>query len=206
MKPDARTIVSLTVILSVFIVLVSQLSPVSATAASHNLTIYLILNNTADMVYVSPAGAPVSAGSLGSGTTYSHPTHSYIASYSSSNLLSALIALDSTYIKASTQGTNHMLEMNQNITDYYIITFTNGDWRKIDDMISIIETGDFMQEISPSFAYGLGLKYPIKMVLNCSGIDVQSNLILNPGTHEILLDYNQTDPTTNRPVMSISTI
>ncbi|GAI97248.1 unnamed protein product, partial [marine sediment metagenome] len=88
---------------------------------------------------------------------------------------------------------------------FVILAFTKGDWEAIDNRITSITSGSFMQEIAPSFAYGLGLKHPIKMVLNLTGIDIQTELILNPGAHDLVIDYNETT-SDNRPIFSITVV
>jgi len=76
----------------------------------------------------------------------------------------------------------------------------------IDNRLSIIKNGNFFTQIAPSFAYGLGLYHPLKMVLNCSMVDIQNSLVINPGKHDILLEWNETDPVTLRPIMSVTVI
>jgi len=180
--------------------------PSVPTVSPKNLTVSISLNNTNNMVYVASSGVgPTNSSELGSGTEYSSLTYGYAASYSAQSALVGIVGYDAIFVNVSNTTGAHTMEMNQNITERFLLAVTFGDWETVENRMPSIERRDFLQEISPSFSYGIGMLYSIKMIVNCSGIDIQNNLILNPGRHRMLLDYNETD-SSYRPIMRITTI
>jgi hypothetical protein len=63
--------------------------------------------------------------------------------------------------------------------------FTKGDWKKINDRISLIESGEFLTKKLPSFGYGLGVYLPIKFMLKYRNINITGSHVFNKGHHKI---------------------
>jgi len=168
-----------------------------------NMSVSLTLNHTNHMVCV--AGNRINSSQLGSSLIYNAMDRPYAASYSYSGngKVAALIAKNAYDIAVSNATGSHTIKINHSMkSSYSMLVFTKGDWKAIDERIALITGGQFMTKIAPSFAFGLGLTYPIKMVLNLTGMDMQKGTILNPGRHDLLLDYNSTSD--NRPVFEIT--
>jgi hypothetical protein len=71
--------------------------------------------------------------------------------------------------------------------------FTKGDWKKINDRISLIESGEFLTKKLPSFGYGLGLYNKIKILIYNAAIDIIGNLKLGRGYHSFYFESNSND-------------
>ena len=61
--------------------------------------------------------------------------------------------------------------------------------------MNLIKSGEFFQKITPTFAFGFGSDYPIRVLLenniNISG--TSSSVVLNRGVHTIELNVNEGD-------------
>jgi hypothetical protein len=159
--------------------------------ADHTIIVKVILNNSFNTVYNSGVGG-TNASLLGPGTVYSGLDHWYIASFKN-NLVTALAARGANRLNSSNRTNTHTIQMEQDLIGSMIyLAVTEGDRNTIGTRIPIIETGTFRTEIAPSFSYGLGLRYPIKMVLNFTDIDVQGNINIVSGLHRIEIESNTT--------------
>ncbi len=167
------------------------------------LFITLNINNTGNTVYIPVQGiGEIPSSQLGPGANYTNHTHNYLASYNSTSL-TALAAQTATRLFVSNTTTYHTIKISQFARNSRIfLVFTKGNWQTIDNRMMLIESGQFLAKISPSFAFGLGIYYPIKMLLNYSDIDIEGNLILRKGTHKLTLDYN--DTTNGKPAIIFS--
>jgi hypothetical protein len=196
-------------VLMITIYMVSYTGTGTAQATIRNMTVSISLNYThnANIVHVGTSDFSRVASGVWAEVAVSNPSEAYVTSYSTANnILIGIIGVKANRITASGSGNFHTIGINQSMTGSFVmITFSEGDWRTIDNKLADIKSGAFMQSISPSFAYGLGLKYPIKIVLNMSRIDIQNKLVLNPGLHDLLLDYNTTGAN-GRPVFEITTL
>ena len=70
--------------------------------------------------------------------------------------------------------------------------FTKGDWTTIENRMALILGGTFFQHISPSFAFGLGILHPLKLLLHYDTIDLEGWLSLERGYHKIIIENNGT--------------
>jgi len=159
--------------------------------AFHTITVKLELNDTHSSAYVSNIGE-ANASTLGAGAAYTGLEHWYAASYYG-NMVAALVADGANEINASNTSKTHTIAMEQNLTGSMMyLAVTKGNWETIDKRISLIDSGDFMLSIAPSFGFGLGLYHPIMMVLNCTDIDLQGDLIIRYGLYRIEIESQKT--------------
>ncbi len=156
-------------------------------ALFHTLQLILNMDNIQNKVYIPGAGAVASASITN--TSYTNPVHWYLASYLN-NILNALVFIhrNTDQLRVNKSGSSHSLTISQELTNSKsFLVFTSGDWHTIDNRISLIESGEFLNKISPSFAHGLGISYVIKILLSYADIDVMNDLILQKGLHGIEL-------------------
>lgn len=157
-----------------------------AAAAQPNLVLKLRVNNTAHTVYV-PGIGEMDSGSMGSETIYYDPEHFYLASY----LAGLLVAFsgeggESLYTESGVGW--HMIGFEQELGEPVYLAFTSGDWQTVDDRMGDIESGDFMDYVSPSFAFGLGSYHPLKVALRYSGIDIDGGLSISKGFFKLVVE------------------
>ncbi len=166
------------------------------------LNLRLVLNNTTSTVYV-PGSGEESASSVD--VTSSSPPHYYVSSYLNGALTSLVFSgRVPIFVSASGGSGKHVITLEQRLlSSKAFITFTKGDWRAVDRRISDIESGDFLQSVSPSFSYGLGKDYILGLALSYSEIDLQGRLKLHKGSHRILIENNGT--TGGKPSVYITT-
>ncbi|MFH1172035.1 MAG: LamG domain-containing protein, partial [Nanoarchaeota archaeon] len=165
----------------------------NVTYPDYRFDVRLYLNATTHIVYV-PGTGELNASDLGGETNYSSPTHYYIASHLN-NVVSGLVNYEGTFRKFYTENTtiNHMIGLSQDFTNSKVfLAFTNGDWKRFEQQTTNLERKTFLNFVSPSFAYGLGLYLPIKILLEYSDIDIQGDQIIRKGYHEITLESNAT--------------
>ena len=156
-------------------------------ASAHTLTVRLNVNNTANSVYIPGTGERDSA-SFGPGQTFVNPQHFYLASYSG-GLLNGLAARNGQILSVGSGADYHYLQLEQNLTNSRIfLTSTRGDWHAMENRISLIETGKFLSQISPSFAFPLGGLYPVRLLLKYPNIDLEGDLILGKGQHRLVIE------------------
>lgn len=168
-------------------------------ASAQNFTVRVTINNTDNRVFIPGVGERDSR-DLGDITLY-NPPHFYLASYLN-NVLTGLVAAKGEYIRAYNSTANHTLEITQEIQRSRIfLVFSEGDYRNIDKNIGLIEQEDFLSQISPSFAYGLGVLSPIKVVLEYPDIDLVGGFSLRRGDYKLLINYQGVSG--NKPVVGI---
>lgn len=158
----------------------------SGSASAHTLSVRLTINNTQNMVYIPGMGERAS-GSLGGETSYL-VVSPYLASYSG-GFLNGLAAKNGESLKAGNGSDSHFIQLEQNLTGSRIfLAVTNGTWSAIDNRISLIETGKFLFQVSPSFAFPLGGLYPIRLLLKYTNIDIAGDLILGKGQTRLVIE------------------
>jgi hypothetical protein len=171
-------------------------------ADATSLNIKLTLNNTENKVYI-PGVGEVLSNSLGA-ETYTNPTHYYLVSYLN-NVLYGLVFHRENPISISISNTseNHTLTLTQEITNSEIfLVFTKGDWKVINNRISMIEAGNFLNHFSPSFSFGLGSIVAMKILLSYQEFELQPRLILQRGYYKIMAEY--TGNSGGKPMINIS--
>lgn len=160
-------------------------------AIIRSFQIILEINNTEALVYIPVTGEGEKSSSLLGTGTYTSPLHYYLASYIG-NALTGLVASSGTRIFVSNTGTAHKLGIEQDLTPTKktFLTFTRGDWRNIDNRMSLIKSGIFFDQIKPTFGFGLGFLYPIKIIIQQPGFDIINNHIIQKGRQGMTIAYN----------------
>ncbi|MEE9406094.1 MAG: Ig domain-containing protein, partial [Candidatus Aenigmarchaeota archaeon] len=173
----------------------------AAPAAVSNMTVTLTLNNTSNMVYVPGVGArPASQFS----TIWSNPPRYYLASYSDNILYGLVFAYQNPgFLMFSRDSSSHSMSINMDKKNALtFLTFTKGDWRNIEEKMGLIESYEFLNRVSPSFGYGLGLFQNLKALLDYnSTLVMDKDAILNPGSHSMIVEYVRDEG--GRPVIAI---
>jgi hypothetical protein len=153
-----------------------------------SVQLILTLDNLANDVYIPGTGTIASASITN--TTYSSPTHWYLASYLD-NVLNALVFSYQTPSLMSVNRTaaTHSIIFSQDVQNSKsFLVFTSGDWKTVDSRMELIENREFLLEPSPSFARGLGIGYIVKILLSYGNIDIVDDLIMQSGSHDIIAE------------------
>ncbi|MFH1294405.1 MAG: helix-turn-helix domain-containing protein [Candidatus Aenigmatarchaeota archaeon] len=152
----------------------------------HTMQIMLTINGTGNNVYVPGTGV-LNAGSLGSLSVT--PNDYYLVSYAGGAMRGLVFFYQTpTSLVASNTSTNHTLTMNSVMKNSNtFLVFSKGDWNNVNNLIGIIESGTFLLRHSPSFAYGLGTKSVVSIMLKYGNIDVLGETIFGRGDRTINL-------------------
>ena len=168
-------------------------------ASAYTLNVRLTINNTDNTVYIPGVGAQSSDGISGE---YTSPPHFYLASYSG-GFLNGLAAKSGQRLAVGSGSDYHFLKIDQDLTNSRVfLTSTQGDWSAIDNRISLIETGKFLSQVSPSFAFPLGGLYPVTLLLKYQNIDLAGDLVLGKGQHRLVIENKGLS--SGKPVVEIS--
>lgn len=154
-------------------------------ANAYEFQVKLNINNTESIVYI-PGIGEINASDIAD-AVYTNPLHFYTASYLN-NLMTGLVSYSRNPISIaiSKSADTHSIQISQNLTNSNIfLVFTKGNWNTIENRIGLIESFKFLSKISPSFSFGLGLAYPIKLILKYSGINIENNLVIQKGLHRL---------------------
>jgi hypothetical protein len=140
-----------------------------------------------------PGIATGGSGQLAQGT-WERPSHYYIASWLSDTVYGLVhYYQDARSVGLERTSSNHTLVLVQNLTNSHaLVVFTAGDWVAINNRMAMIESAAFMEKIAPSFAYGLGLFYPIKIILK-TDTNILNDVIIHTGTYPLSFTYNITE-------------
>lgn len=161
-------------LLFVFILLIPTL------VSGYELNVKLVINGTNNNVYVPGRGELSNFGEA----VYTNTPHFFVASYLGS--LMGIASAGGSSIAVNKTANTHSIQLNSNMGSLVFIILSKGDWKDIDKRIGLIETGKFLSEIKPSFSFGLGTEYAIKMILsyafNVTGGSAQK------GIHNIIVE------------------
>ena len=152
-------------------------------AAQSNLVLELRINNTDHTVYESPE-------------------HSFIASYLA-GLLVGLVGGSGSTLTGSGTG-YHMIGFEQALGEPVFLAFSQGDWQAIDERMGDIERGEFLDYVSPSFAFGLGTWHPLKVALSYTGIDIEGGLAVSKGIYKLVIENK--GQSGGRPLVNVRNI
>jgi hypothetical protein len=193
MRPEILTVLAF----SLAIIFVACASMGQVAEANHVLHINLHLNNTDSGTRVYIPGTGEAGASPSSNATYTHPTHFYITSHSSDDMIRSLIYSHQQPISIglSGSGTYHALELDLNLTNSQaFLAFTKGDWPVIDSRMGLIEARQFLSRISPSFSYGMGSQYRLRILLEyINTVDLEGRgFTLQRGNYQLELESNKT--------------
>lgn len=184
----ASSIMSKSGSVSKIINLTSSMLEVLTMDVYRTLQVALNIDNLANNVYVPGTGVIASASIINS--SYSNPTDWYVASYLNNTLRAIVFSYQTPHLISINRTSGyHSIGLSyiaQNSKSFLV--FTSGDWRIIDNRIEMIESRDFLNEILPSFAHGLGLGYVIKILLTYSNIDMINDLTMQSGSHDIIAE------------------
>jgi len=157
---------------------------VPVVSAQSSLHVDVVVNNTANDVYIPGEGVMPSAG-VPDMTYMSNPL--FIASYSS--VVTGLTSMSGDYVTTSGGPGNHTIGIVQPLVNSRVLlAFTKGDWQVIDNRMGLIESGDFFRRITPSFAFGLGTEYVIRLILHYPGVDIEGGLEFSKGIYRLIIE------------------
>ncbi|NIO20643.1 MAG: hypothetical protein GTN76_07865 [Candidatus Aenigmarchaeota archaeon] len=160
---------------------------------SLNFQVKILFNNTWDSasIYIPGAGEKTFT-QLGQISPYTdvNPPHYYLASYMNNILTSLVVSPDNPLsIHASTGSGNYEMRTDQRFQNSVVfLVFSRGDWRQVNQRIDMIEKGEFLSQISPTFSYGLGNKYPLKIVLSYDNVDINDTLSVGRGYSRLAIE------------------
>lgn len=170
-------------------------------AAQSTFQLNLTRPGTSGSVFIPGAfPAAVAASSLGS-KRISNNTYPFISSLASPQ--AALAARAATLIVANT-GSDHTLGLNLTMgsgSAQAFLAFTRGDHRNLQERMPIVTSGRFLPSVSPSFAYGLGSRLAVILVLRYANIDLASNLTAGSGS--LRLVFTNTGEAAERQLVTI---
>lgn len=167
---------------------------------AYTFSIRLNINGTDQTVYI-PGKGETQADDLGTNTMYSNPPHFYLASYLQ-NILTGLVAENGIALITNTGESNHSIEIQQDLEKSKIfLVFSRGDWKNIEKRMDLIEKGEFLLQITPTFGWGLGGAYPIKLILWYAELNLTGSLMLGKGQHKLVIE--NTGFQNERPIINI---
>jgi hypothetical protein len=157
-------------------------------AAQSVLTLKLRVNNTEHSVYVPASGwSEVDSSSLGPEETIPSPDHFYVASYLSGLLVSLASGTEASILVSGGPG-YHVIGLEQETGEPVFLAFTQGGWWTMGNRTSDLESGDFLDYVSPSFAFGLGTYHPLEVALHYTGIDITGSLSASRGIYKLVIE------------------
>jgi hypothetical protein len=188
-------------VLGVMVALAMLVSAQAADAQS-SLVLRLRINNTNHMVYV-PGVGEMDSGGMGSGTSYSSPEHFYLASYMA-GLMVGLAGGSGQGLYTESGAGWHVIGFEQALGEPVYLAFSQGGWQVIDERMVDIESGEFMDYVSPSFAFGLGTYHPLKVALSYTGIDIEGGLALSRGIYKLVIENR--GQSSGRPLVEVRNV
>jgi len=139
---------------------------------SLRLGIRLVLNETAAKIYVPGEGEKAFADLTNA--YYPAPEHYYIASYKDASLY-GLVFQDRNALGVFTNKTADTFSVGLDLKYPNSVVFlvqSRGDWKAVNSRISFIENGAFADYSEPTFAFGLGDKQKMKILLQYENVDI----------------------------------
>jgi hypothetical protein len=172
--------------------------------AQESLVLRLRLNNTDSMVYIPNHGTgEVASSGLGPETLYSQPEHFFIGSYISGLLTGLASGTARSLITESGSG-YHVIGMGQSFGKPVYLALTSGDWQPLSERAPDLESGSFMDFVSPSFAYGLGTYHPLRVAASYPGIDIRGSIETSRGIYKLLIENMGHGG--GRPIVSVRSV
>ncbi len=147
----------------------------------------LKLNDSRSAIYV-PGTGEVQAAEADS-KNYADPAHYYISSHENGILRGLVSLYGSPYsVGLDKSSGSHSIKMKQKTGSSTALVFSRGSWKEIDSRMRDIEKGTFMGHVEPSFAFGLGSGYMLKMVLSYPAIDIVGDMVLQKGSYKLKIE------------------
>ncbi len=156
-------------------------------ASAGTFEVVLKLNDSSSAVYLPGTGEMQATGTeTGS---YPSPPHYYISSHDA-GILRGLVSLYGSPVSVGIEKPSgkHIITLKQKTGSSTALVFSRGSWKEIDNRMRDIEKGTFMSYIKPSFGFGLGSGYTLKMVLSYPNIDIVGNMMLQKGSHRLKIE------------------
>ncbi|NOX71967.1 MAG: hypothetical protein GXO64_04710 [Candidatus Micrarchaeota archaeon] len=165
----------------------------SSAFAVHSFQVTMTLTNTDATVYI-PGQGEVAAGSMNS-ATYTTLPHYYVCSYENDALTGLVYYLKTPYsVSVSSSTSTYSMTTNQSFERSMVFAvFSKGSYKKIENMIGIVEAKTFLDKPKPSFGFGLGKGYDIRMYLAYDLVDlVGQRGVFNKGERRVVVSNNGT--------------
>ena len=152
------------------------------------LQIKLVLNSTSDSIYIPGTGETSFSGLATA--EYASPEHYYLASYSGDALKAVVFShLNPIALLTEKNADSYAIGTSQRFSSSMVfLAFSKGNWRIVNNRMSQIEKGEFLSAPEPSFGFGLGNKYPLKVFLNYQDIDINSTLVIGRGYNRLVIE------------------
>jgi len=153
----------------------------------HSAQYKLKLNNSATMIY-TPYLGEMDGSSVNPLSSF-QSANCFIVAYG--DILDGLVSSSCTSLNYESDGSTPILGIIKNMTNTKtLLPSTQGTWRDVDNRMDIIKSGDFFLEIKPTFGFGLGYLYPIKVILEyANDIEIaHTELTLRKGVHKLELE------------------
>lgn len=124
-----------------------------------------------------------------SSNNYLTPPHFYISSHDG-NILRGLVSLYGSPFSIGIEKSSgkHIIKLKQYSNSSTLLVFSKGSWKDIENRMRDVERGAFMSYTEPSFAFGLGAGYILKMVLSYPAIDIVGDMVLQKGLHRLKIE------------------
>jgi parallel beta-helix repeat protein len=152
------------------------------------LQIKLVLNSTSDSIYIPGTGETAFSGLTAH--EYTNSVHYYIAS-SSNDVLKAVVFSQLNPISMFTEKgpDTYAIGVSQRFSNSMVlIAFSRGRWTTVNNRVSSIERGEFLSASAPSFGFGLGSSYPVKVVLDYSNLGINNTAKIGRGYNLIVIE------------------
>jgi len=152
------------------------------------LQIKLVLNSTSDSIYIPGTGETSFSGLATA--EYASPEHYYLASYSGDALKAVVFShLNPIALLTEKNADSYAIGTSQRFSSSMVfLAFSKGNWRIVNNRMSQIEKGEFLSAPKPSFGFGLGGKYSLKVFLSYQDIDINSTLVIGRGYNRLVIE------------------
>jgi len=171
----------------------------TVSAAEHSLQVTMRMNNEKAWVYL-PGHTPQKISSLTPGS-FTNVRHYYVCSYDDDDYSQPLLAglahqmhIPYSITVDTDRSSYYTMSINQSFNRSMVYAvFSRGDYKRFDSVIGYIEGGVFLDKPKPTFGFGLGKLYDIKMYLKYDTIDFIGNRIaLSKGEKMMIVANNGT--------------
>jgi parallel beta-helix repeat protein len=157
---------------------------------SLTLQIKLVLNSTSDSVYVPYSGGIEIPFSSLATQSYPAPAHYYLASYRN-GALKSLVSSDGSPLSIFTEkgSGEYGMGIDQRFSNSVLmLVFTRGDWRTVENRIALVENGEFTGFPEPTFGFGLGNRFPLKVALQYGYVDLNKSSVVYRGLNNLIIE------------------
>lgn len=124
---------------------------------------------------------------------YEHPDgwrSSYITAQNQS-LVAGIVSGENTRTTAlgyGESGNDHVFNVTQKRgSASYFVPFTSGDRFSVENRISLIRSGNFLDQFNPNFGMQLVEDMLIQLTLRFTNVDLTSDMVLSSGIHRLLI-------------------